>query len=296
MLSDGKIDRCDGGSVVLEFILVMPILLLLFGSTMLTFDLSMAKMRVQVGNRNIAWMTGDRYDSGAGENAKKEALEPFEQRNKLESQFSGGTVSSFWAMGGSGKDIGSIDGVASLTADAKNSKWGNLYSGNIELKMTQLSSVYLGAIALSSVLFPMDEKTHYYEAKYDLTRGEGDSNPEAILYHRMATNDNRLTDSYSIESYKICLQPFPYNNDSLVNIGIEQVWNMVAGDGASIMDLQLAVPSIKHYRVLWLLMGDLDLIDTIETVINGLSSLFNGDTFNEIKDGISSAFNELTNW
>ena len=284
----------DRGSVVLEFILVMPILLLLFGSTMLTFDLSMAKMRVQEGNRNIAWSTGDRYDSGAGEAAKKAAFEPFEQRNKLEKQFSGGSVSNFWSIGGSGSEIGKIDGAAKLNADV--GKWGTLYSGNIELKMTQLSSVYIGAIALSSVLFPMDEKTHYYEAKYDLTRGEGDSNPEAILYHRKASNDNRLTNNYVVESYKLCLQPFPYNGDSVVNSLVEQGWNFLSGDGANITDLNLAVPSIFHIRVLWLLMGDLDLMDTVDTLINGLGNLFNGSMFDEIKDEFSGLKDILTSW
>ena len=294
MSSDKGTYSYDGGSVMLEFILVMPILLLLFGSTMLTFDLSMAKMRIQEGNRNIAWSTGDRYDSGAAEAAKKTAFEPFEQRNKLESQFSGGTLSNFWAMGGSGQEIGKIDGVAKLNADV--GKWGTLYSGNIELRMTQLSTVYIGAIGLSSVLFPMDETTHYYEAKYDLTRGDGNTNPEAVIYHRKASNDNRLTDQFVVESYKICLQPFPYNGDSIANSLVEQAWNMFTGDGSALTDLEVAVPSIIHYRMLWLMMGDLDLVDTVETLLNGLEHIFDGSLFNDIKNEVSGLKDILTSW
>ena len=286
----------ERGSVMLEFILVMPILLLLFGSTMLTFDLTMAKMRVQEANRNLAWSTGDRYDSGIDEKVKASVKEKFEERNELESAFSGGTVDKYWAIGGSGHQVDEFDFGDIAKLDASKEKWGSIFSGNLELKMTQISGAYLGAIALSSVLFPMDETTHYYESKYDLTRGEGDLNPEALIYHRISSNDNRLTDQYVVETYKICLQPFPYNDQSLINTLIGQIWSGVSGDGSTVLDLNLALPSIFHYRVLWLLAGDLELADTAETLINGVKELFNGNVINDIKNEIQGLQEALTSW
>ena len=296
MYSETESYNQERGSVMLEFILVMPILLLLFGSTMLTFDLSMAKMRVQEANRNLAWMTGDRHDSGIAEKVNESVKEKFEERNQLESGFSGGTVDKFWAIGGSGHQVDKLDLGDVAKLDASDGKWGTLYSGNLELKMTQISGAYLGAIALSSVLFPMEEKTHYYESKYDLTRGEGDMNPEAVIYHRMESNDNRLTDQYVVETYKICLQPFPYNDQSLINTLISQIWSGVSGDGSTVLDLNLALPSIFHYRVLWLLAGDLDLADTADTIISGVKELFNGNVFNDIKSEIQGLTEALSSW
>ncbi|MBQ9366908.1 MAG: hypothetical protein IJT83_03935, partial [Victivallales bacterium] len=49
------------GSVMLEFILVLPLYLLLFGGTFLTFELTLARIYLQEANRNLAWLAEDRY-------------------------------------------------------------------------------------------------------------------------------------------------------------------------------------------------------------------------------------------
>ena len=283
-LDKGRRIQGDRGSVMLEFVLVLPILLLMFGSTMLTYDLTMANMKLLVANRNLSWLKDDRQ---AGDNIdqdlEKTCSEDFDARNKLEKAFSGGAGGDFWDMGSSGdnwgRDVGSIslDGVAEL--DASNG-WGSLFSGNMELKMTRLSGVYIGAIGLSSVLSPMDEKEHYYNAKYNMTRAVGDSddpaeiNPEALLYKRL-DDDSRMTDHYVLEAYKIALQSWPRGSLSIGGLASAYTDSDSLGNG-SITDMGLSMPMIGHFRALVLLSGDNDLLDTLQSIISGIQNIFSG--------------------
>lgn len=80
------------GSVMLEFCLVLPIYLLLFGGTFLTFDITMGRLHLQEANRNLAWLQNDRYDTDSEEKINhelyKSAVSYFESRNSLESSMS----------------------------------------------------------------------------------------------------------------------------------------------------------------------------------------------------------------
>ena len=80
------------GSVMLEFCLVLPIYLLLFGGTFLTFDITMGKLHLQEANRNLTWLQNDRYDTDSEEKINhelyKSAVSYFESRNSLESTMS----------------------------------------------------------------------------------------------------------------------------------------------------------------------------------------------------------------
>ena len=88
------IDRMKSaqGSVMLEFCLVLPIYLLLFGGTFLTFDITMGRLHLQEANRNLAWLQNDRYDTDSEEKINhelyKSAVSYFESRNSLESTMS----------------------------------------------------------------------------------------------------------------------------------------------------------------------------------------------------------------
>ena len=80
------------GSVMLEFCLVLPIYLLLFGGTFLTFDITMGRLHLQEANRNLAWLQNDRYNTDSEEKINhelyKSAVSYFESRNSLESTMS----------------------------------------------------------------------------------------------------------------------------------------------------------------------------------------------------------------
>lgn len=80
------------GSVMLEFCLVLPIYLLLFGGTFLTFDITMGRLHLQEANRNLAWLQNDRYDTDSegkiNHELYKSAVSYFESRNSLESTMS----------------------------------------------------------------------------------------------------------------------------------------------------------------------------------------------------------------
>ena len=80
------------GSVMLEFCLVLPIYLLLFGGTFLTFDITMGRLHLQEANRNLAWLQNDRYDTDSEEKINhelyKSAVSYFESRNRLENTMS----------------------------------------------------------------------------------------------------------------------------------------------------------------------------------------------------------------
>ena len=59
-----KIQKEQKGSVMLEFILVLPIYLFLIGGTLLLLDIMLGKVYLQESNRNLAWIQDDRFDAG----------------------------------------------------------------------------------------------------------------------------------------------------------------------------------------------------------------------------------------
>ncbi len=195
------------GSVLLEFMLMAPVLLVLFGATMLWMDISLGKMYIQEANRNLAWLTKDRYDAGKIEGTLYDsAREPYVLRNKVEKNF-GGTGDMWKYADGTTNAWGHVLGIG----DFRNGKqrldasqkcdWYAMTSGNMNLKMAHLSGVYMGAVALGSVLQPDGETKHFYEAAYDFTRSRTASgsndvvalsfNPEAVVVHRAYDNERR---------------------------------------------------------------------------------------------------------
>ena len=216
---------------MLEFVLVLPVYLLLFGGTFLTFELSLARIHLQEANRNLAWLTGDRYDrpkEGRGSTKSEtgyiathlhnEVQHYYKERNSLEARISGvaGDLYSYgdnadkpgsWGGGipsfSEGSDAAKVsievndnDGNWLMTLLPANS-WCGLYTGNMELKMNHVSAAYIGAIASSDVLYPGEGGREFYKASYELTRATDKAgnnmavNGEALLIHRKSASEER---------------------------------------------------------------------------------------------------------
>lgn len=214
MMTTRQIAAAKSGSVLMEFMLMMPILLLLFGATMLWMDISLGKMYIQEANRNLAWLTVDRYDDGKIKTALYDSVrEPYELRNKIEKGF-GGTGEMWKYAGGTTDEWGRVEsrmesGSQRLMTDQE-CHWHAMSTGNMGLKMARLSGVYMGAVAIGSVLHPDEEKKHLYAAAYDFTRWRASSvsndvssasrirylvNPESFVIHRAYDRDNETMET-----------------------------------------------------------------------------------------------------
>ena len=233
--------KSERGSVLLEFCLMLPIWLLLFGGTFMLFDVTMARLHLQEANRNLAWLQDDRYDSQGLINKAVygSSVQYFEKRNALETGLSGEPM---WTFGddyktysakqgdnqsgspqfwGSSPDSvkengvelslgGSIaDGLSSITGGLLDNKLENgymgIHTGNMELKMAKVSAVYIGAVGLSSVLFPGGEgdgPVPLYKSVLTFTRGQEttqkgeskrkDVNGEMLLLRRTETDRDKV--------------------------------------------------------------------------------------------------------
>lgn len=194
----------EKGSVMMEFCLVLPIYLLVFGGTFLIFDISMGKLHLQESNRNLAWLQDDRYNNSdklINKELYKRATAFYDARNELEKQWD--AAQAVWSFG-SKEEVETAnqeciaeyrwghelpEGFKGESVELKvNQSWadslglsgvlGNeysaLYSGNMFLKMDKVSAVYIGAVGVSSVLFPAEhngkETAPLYKAAYTFTR------------------------------------------------------------------------------------------------------------------------------
>ena len=199
----------NSGSVMLEFILVLPIYLLLLGGTMLTFDLMMAKLHLQEANRNLAWIAGDRFFEDSTKEEFKSRFyasicKYFTDRNSLEMQIKDNEV-PMWSFG-SQQDfwgIGILEKQTNKGTFNGSTNWGILVAGNMQLTMSRVSGAYVGPLGVSSVLYPNKQQTSsnaddssqekseqeenvkknavdLYNASYDLTRTPVPASDEAI--------------------------------------------------------------------------------------------------------------------
>lgn len=227
----------EKGSVMLEFCLVLPIYLLIFGGTFLIFDISMGKLHLQESNRNLAWIQDDRYNNSdklINKELYKRATSFYDARNELEKQWE--ATQSVWSFG-SKEEIETANqeciaeyrwghelsnGYKGNQVElAVNQSWADslglsgvldndymsLYSGNMFLKMDKVSAVYIGAVGVSSVLFPSkyngEETVPLYKSAYTFTRElakdeEGEEIPDQaakangeMLILRRLGNDER---------------------------------------------------------------------------------------------------------
>lgn len=224
MLNDCRKREFDSecGSVALEFILMLPIYLLLIGGTMLVFELGMGKLHLQEANRNLAWAGGDRYFTDVSAASKKLNTfiqEYYVRRNMQEYAISGsrdywmfGDKSNFWAASVTSKKTG--EGVF-----YPDTEWGLMAAGNMELRMNRLSGAFLGMIAVSSVLHPVsadDPPPKVYDKSFVLTRTvvpeneetEADFQPESYLYKRRNSNAERSGSNIE-KAYSVISESWP---------------------------------------------------------------------------------------
>ncbi len=213
----------EKGSVMLEFCLVLPIYLLLFGGTFLMFDITMGRLHLQEANRNLAWIQNDRYDSAGKINQKlyQSSVNYFEIRNAQESTMDDNAM---WSFGEAYKDYQEKQNSRESKTKSEADFWGHaitefkdsdaelklnngwastigldkvfdndyitMYSGNMELKMDKVSAVYIGAVGLSSVLFPNGEKNHLYQQAYVFTRALEKSDANKVNSEMKVSNIN----------------------------------------------------------------------------------------------------------
>ena len=212
--------KSERGSVMLEFCLVLPIYLLIFGGTFLLFDLSMARLHLQEANRNLAWIQDDRFDTQGLINQRlyKKVKEYYDVRNALEQKMSSEPMwgfGTFYAKYAEKKQDAEANkqqnGSTNESAEEITLPWGQafdtfkendvelninnpwasniggmieeclkngfltLHTGNMELTMDKVSATYIGAVGVSSVLFPSpdasgQETVPLYGRSYKLTR------------------------------------------------------------------------------------------------------------------------------
>lgn len=238
------------GSVLLEFMLMVPVLLLLFGATMLWFDLSLGETRLQESNRNLAWLAGDRYDDGRiSAGLVSVARESFDLRNKVEATFDGGGNDPFWSFGSGnpgrwGRTVERYEDGHEKMFVSSEWDWGAMVSGNMELRMTHLSGVYLGVVALGSVLTPDNEAKPLYQSSYVLTRSRQAAtstngndvvaqafNPESFVLHRTGSPECREDVTTPNGLLPIVLDPWPRRDALLGRIvsGLGSAESLLSG-------------------------------------------------------------------
>ena len=264
--------KSERGSVLMEFCLMLPIWLLIFGGTFMLFDVSMARLHLQEANRNLAWLQDDRYDSRGLINKAVYAssVQFFENRNALETGLSGEPMWSFgddyrtyssnqgdkkadspqfWggtteSVQGNGVELsingGIAEGLSALTGGLLQDKLENgfmdIHSGNMELKMAKVSAVYIGAVGLSSVLFPAEEgdgTVPLYKSVLTFTRGQEttkkggskrkDVNGEMLLMRRRDTERDKVKTANDIFRDNTINRSWPSNGslgDAQLLLGI----------------------------------------------------------------------------
>lgn len=188
------------GSIILEFLLMLPVLLLLFGMTMLFYDDFHGQLHLQESNRILAWSVGDRYDANRDldEKAVAAAKEQYLRRNAWEKTLDS-SGDDFWTFGDK-PDSWAVN-IEERKTPATNAvyfgktDWAMLTAGNMELKMTKVAPSYIGILAVSSAVQGMDEKVEdsivahantFTHTKNALDAGGGDDfAPEAVVVRRM---------------------------------------------------------------------------------------------------------------
>jgi len=208
----------DRGEVALEFLLVLPIYLLLLGGTMLLYEILLGRLHLQEANRNLAWVAGDRHAVDTNE-AKSRLVNKitayYANRNVRESAM--GSTEEYWRFPGS-PDYWAVSIASKQTADGvflPETEWGMLAAGNMGLRMSRVSSAFLGLIAVSYVFSPeKDGQTPLYAKSFDLTRTKVpesssdvsgiDFQPESYLFRRRGDetyrNGNSMESVYSVIS------------------------------------------------------------------------------------------------
>lgn len=243
MIRGMDIHRDERGSVMLEFVLVLPIYLFLIGGTMLMYELFMAKLHLQEANRTLAWTVGDRYFAEQGnEDDFKMALYNavcgyYVRRNDIDNAIHKNPT-TLWGFG-KNRDLWGVGIVHKMKSDGKKfvgeTGWGILTAGNMQLQMNRVSAAYIGALGVPSVLdrnHSENRSPDLYNVSYDMTRTtpvvdedeteDEDFSPESYVYRRiMPTPENNRTGKtedtvYLKNLYKIVMDSWPCDEDTFL--------------------------------------------------------------------------------
>ena len=245
MIRGMDIHRDEHGSVMLEFVLVLPIYLFLIGGTMLMYELFMAKLHLQEANRTLAWTVGDRYFAGQGnEDDFKMALYNavcgyYVRRNDIDNAIHKNPT-TLWGFG-KNSDLWGVGIVHKMKSDGKKfvgeTGWGILTAGNMQLQMNRVSAAYIGALGVPSVLdrnHSENRTPDLYNVSYDMTRTtpvvdedeieDEDFSPESYVYKRIepTPENNRIGKTededtvYLKNLYKIVMDSWPCDEDTFL--------------------------------------------------------------------------------
>ena len=132
------------------------------------------------------------------------------------------TTGSSWAD--------SIPGLSSVVSGALGNDWSMVCSGNMELRMERVSATYIGAIGVSSVLFPDDENGQetvpLYKSAFTFTRSVSNStdkngkaqqsaklpNGEMLVLRRSGEDDRGgVKDANSLLYQRVIYRSWPSN-------------------------------------------------------------------------------------
>lgn len=210
------------GSVVLEFVLMLPVLLLLFGVTLLTYDTLYGKLHLQQANRLFAWATGDRYAKDRkkfDEQVVTTAKKPFADRNVIENAIDA-SAGNMW---GYGKNVR----LWAVNMERKNTEsgifigatpWALLAAGNMELEMKKVSSAYLGILGVSSAVQANGEDVmkgitaSKFDLTHTLTGGDttsADYSPESMVVRRFDDEHAYRNKHYRDKVWAIASEEWP---------------------------------------------------------------------------------------
>ena len=194
-----RVQKEQKGSVMLEFILVLPSYLFLIGGTLLLLDIMLGKVYLQESNRNLAWIQNDRFDAGGLINKELIRRAPirFAIRNAYEYQMDEETP--MWSYTHiNGIQLSKFTSKAGGVEIPCRNPWYSFYTANMQLEMNRISGVYLGALAISSVMYPVETNANnnqkaktLYQRSYSLTRKEG----EILVVRRMGGDEREKANS-----------------------------------------------------------------------------------------------------
>lgn len=228
----------EKGSVMLEFVLVIPIYMLLFGATLLMLELTLGRLHLQEANRNLAFLAFDRERNALGgsdfdDKLRIKVAEHFDFRNQLENALTKGEKKYFYDFS-EDRDYWAVELWEKSLADEKFESgtqgvkwnWGMLKAGNMVVKVPGISGLYIGAIALSEVMHsPADGDVSLYRASYDLTRTivPKDNSaqtaafvPESVVLTRIPDYETEFksrVSNYVKKVYEVSTQPWPMKTE-----------------------------------------------------------------------------------
>jgi len=227
--------KSERGSVMLEFCLVLPIWLVIFGGTFLLFDASMGRLHLLESNRNLAWIQNDRFDRNnrIDKELYRRATLYYDIRNVLEHGISGEQMWGFgknrdsdsrnWGMTGGDFKENEIELDSGSGGGLLGNNWSMLCSGNMELKMEKISALYLGATSVVSVMYPVhdengEEIAPLYRSAFTFTRSVDDEgNPKLhngemmVLRKKALDTRGNIVDMNDLLSDRTVYRTWPSN-------------------------------------------------------------------------------------